>query len=118
VVAPGHDCAQVGENARDEEIDVTCNFIVYRIRGSVNEYIGRYVYTLVRDGDWFLKGNPRPVRDVSELLVELGEVRAPRRPLSARVVYHDACHLAHGQGVRSQPRALPWIDNALRYASW
>ena len=46
------------------------------------------------------------VRDVSELLVELGEVRAPRRPLSARVVYHDACHLAHGQGVRSQPRAL------------
>jgi glycolate dehydrogenase iron-sulfur subunit len=46
------------------------------------------------------------VRDVSELLVELGEVRAPRRPLSARVVYHDACHLAHGQGVRSQPRTL------------
>ena len=24
----------------------------------------------------------------------------------ARVVYHDACHLAHGQGVRAQPRAL------------
>jgi glycolate oxidase iron-sulfur subunit len=46
------------------------------------------------------------VRDVTELLVELGEVRAPRRPLVARVVYHDACHLAHGQGVRSQPRAL------------
>jgi glycolate oxidase iron-sulfur subunit len=46
------------------------------------------------------------VRDVTELLVELGEPRAIRRPLSARVVYHDACHLAHGQGVRSQPRAL------------
>ncbi len=46
------------------------------------------------------------VRDVTELLVELGEQRAIRRPLSARVVYHDACHLAHGQGVRSQPRAL------------
>jgi glycolate oxidase iron-sulfur subunit len=46
------------------------------------------------------------VRDVSELLVELGEVRAVRRPLSARVVYHDACHLAHGQGVRAQPRTL------------
>jgi glycolate oxidase iron-sulfur subunit len=54
------------------------------------------------------------VRDVTELLVELGEQRAIRRPLSARVVYHDACHLAHGQGVRSQPRALlegiPGID--------
>jgi glycolate oxidase iron-sulfur subunit len=46
------------------------------------------------------------VRDVTELLVELGEQRAIRRPLTARVVYHDACHLAHGQGVRSQPRAL------------
>ena len=46
------------------------------------------------------------VRDVTELLAELGEQRAIRRPLTARVVYHDACHLAHGQGVRSQPRAL------------
>jgi glycolate oxidase iron-sulfur subunit len=46
------------------------------------------------------------VRDVSELLTELGEPRAPRQPIRARVVYHDACHLAHGQGVRAQPRAL------------
>ena len=46
------------------------------------------------------------VRDITELLVELGEQRAVRRPLTARVVYHDACHLAHGQGVRTQPRAL------------
>jgi glycolate oxidase iron-sulfur subunit len=46
------------------------------------------------------------VRDVSELLVELGESRAPRHPIPARVAYHDACHLAHGQGVRAQPRAL------------
>ena len=46
------------------------------------------------------------VRDVTELLADLGEQRAVRRPLPARVVYHDACHLAHGQGVRTQPRAL------------
>jgi glycolate oxidase iron-sulfur subunit len=46
------------------------------------------------------------VRDVSELLAELGEQRAPRHPIAARVAYHDACHLAHGQGVRAQPRAL------------
>ncbi len=26
--------------------------------------------------------------------------------VKARVVYHDACHLAHAQGVRAQPRAL------------
>jgi len=46
------------------------------------------------------------VRDVSEVLAELGEPRAKRHPINARVVYHDACHLAHAQGVRAQPRAL------------
>lgn len=46
------------------------------------------------------------VRDVSEVLAELGEPRAPRQPIRARVVYHDACHLAHGQGVRAEPRVL------------
>jgi glycolate oxidase iron-sulfur subunit len=46
------------------------------------------------------------VRDVSEVLVELGDPRAKRHPINARVVYHDACHLAHAQGIRSQPRAL------------
>ncbi len=46
------------------------------------------------------------VRDVSEVLDELGAPRAPRNRIEARVVYHDACHLAHGQGVRSQPRAM------------
>jgi glycolate oxidase iron-sulfur subunit len=29
-----------------------------------------------------------------------------RRPLAGRVAYHDACHLAHAQGIRRQPRAL------------
>jgi glycolate oxidase iron-sulfur subunit len=46
------------------------------------------------------------VRDVNELLIELGPPRAPRRPLNLRVAYHDACHLAHAQGVRQQPRDL------------
>ena len=44
-------------------------------------------------------------RDVSEFLATL-EPRAPRNPLQMRVAYHDACHLQHAQGVRSQPRAL------------
>jgi len=44
------------------------------------------------------------VRDVSEVLAELGEPRAPRHPIRGTVAYHGACHLAHAQGVRSQPR--------------
>lgn len=45
------------------------------------------------------------VRDVTELLAEAGLPPAPHA-VRARVAYHDACHLAHGQGVRAAPRAL------------
>jgi Fe-S oxidoreductase len=42
------------------------------------------------------------VRDLSEVVKP-----APRRARRAiRVVYQDACHLAHGQRIRAQPRAL------------
>ena len=40
-----------------------------------------------------------------EVLDTLGP-RAPRHPIRARVAYHDACHLGHGQQVRTQPRAV------------
>lgn len=45
------------------------------------------------------------VRDVTELLAA-HEPRAPRHPLDLTVAYHDACHLAHAQGVRAAPREL------------
>ena len=45
------------------------------------------------------------VRDVSELVASV-EPRAVRGPVPLRVAYHDACHLAHAQGVRAEPRAL------------
>jgi glycolate oxidase iron-sulfur subunit len=44
-------------------------------------------------------------RDALELLDELG-LPPPKRPVPRRVAYHDACHLAHGQGIRSGPRRL------------
>jgi glycolate oxidase iron-sulfur subunit len=47
----------------------------------------------------------RKVRDVSEILAESG-LAGPLNPVKLRVAYHDACHLAHGQRVRSQPRSL------------
>jgi glycolate oxidase iron-sulfur subunit len=45
------------------------------------------------------------VRDVAEFLAELGPV-ATRQPVPITVAYHDACHLANGQGITRQPRAL------------
>jgi glycolate oxidase iron-sulfur subunit len=45
------------------------------------------------------------VRDVTELLGSMRAV-APRGPVPLRVAYHDACHLAHAQGIRAEPRQL------------
>ena len=45
------------------------------------------------------------VRDVSEFLFSL-EPQAPRGRIDARIAYHDACHLAHAQHIRTEPRAL------------
>jgi glycolate oxidase iron-sulfur subunit len=47
------------------------------------------------------------VRDVMEVIAEL-DLQLPARlhPVPARIAYHDACHLAHAQGVRLQPRAV------------
>lgn len=45
------------------------------------------------------------VRDVNEYLAQIG-LRAPVRKLQSRVVYQDACHLLHGQKIKSAPREL------------
>jgi glycolate oxidase iron-sulfur subunit len=67
-----------------------------------------YGELLADDPEWSARARlfSSRVRDVSEVLTELGEPRAARQPLRAKVAYHDACHLAHAQGVRAQPRQL------------
>ncbi len=45
------------------------------------------------------------VRDFSEFLAEIGLRDTPGK-VERRVVYQDACHLIHGQGVSRQPREL------------
>ena len=45
------------------------------------------------------------VRDVNELLAE-HEPQAPRGRIDLKLAYHDACHLAHAQHIREQPRDL------------
>jgi len=57
-----------------------------------------------------LKGQ---VKDLTEWLVEVGLPPA-QREVKVRVTYQDACHLAHAQRIRKQPRdlirALPGIE--------
>jgi glycolate oxidase iron-sulfur subunit len=45
-------------------------------------------------------------QDVSVFLAELGLASPPPLPQPLRVAYHDACHLAHAQGVTAEPRRL------------
>jgi len=49
-----------------------------------------------------LKGR---VKDLSEWLAEVG-LPEPKRDVKVRVTYQDACHLAHAQKVKKQPRDL------------
>jgi glycolate oxidase iron-sulfur subunit len=46
--------------------------------------------------------------DVTEILLSEGleDLLVSSPGVKARAVYHDACHLAHGQGIRTQPRRL------------
>jgi len=47
-----------------------------------------------------------PVRDVAEFLDTLGLQTPAALARPTTVAYHDACHLSHGQGIRSAPRRL------------
>ena len=49
-----------------------------------------------------LKGR---VKDITEWLAEVG-LPEPKRETKLRVTYQDACHLAHAQRIRKQPRDL------------
>jgi len=65
-----------------------------------------YAHLLAEDPEWSKRAErfAAKVRDPSELLVE--PPRAERHPLPMKLAYHDACHLAHAQGIRAQPRDL------------
>lgn len=46
------------------------------------------------------------VQDISQFLLDLGMLETPGLPQPLRVAYHDACHLAHAQGITEPPRRL------------
>ena len=62
-------------------------------------------YGYLFEGDERAEAFSAKVLDVHELLAE-HEPRAERKPVPLKVAYHDACHLAHAQQVREQPRIL------------
>ena len=56
-------------------------------------------------------------RDISQLLAQhADELQAKLKPVHKKVTYHDPCHIAHCQGIRSEPRTLLKLVPGLEYA--
>jgi glycolate oxidase iron-sulfur subunit len=72
--------------------------------GSAMKEYGRL---LAGDPDWAAQAEAfvGKVQDVTEVLAGV-EPRAARHPVPMTVAYHDACHLAHAQQVRAEPRTV------------
>ena len=66
-----------------------------------------YGHLLRDDPTYAVRANAfaRRVRDVTEVLHDLNLPRM-RHAVERTAAYHEPCHLAHGQGVRREPRAL------------
>lgn len=45
------------------------------------------------------------VEDISKYLHDTGYEK-PKAEMNIKMTYHDACHLAHGQGIRQEPRDI------------
>jgi glycolate oxidase iron-sulfur subunit len=93
--------------------------------GSCSGHLREYADLLRDDPEYSQRARllVSKVRSFSELMQALG-ISAPLGELSAKVTYHDPCHLgARYQGIVSQPRELiksvPGVDyRELREADW
>ena len=72
--------------------------------GSAMKEYGRL---LAGDPEWSERAEAfvAKVKDVTEVLAG-AEPRAARHPVPLTVAYHDACHLAHAQNLRAEPRTV------------
>lgn len=83
-----------------------CDFVVTNAAGC-GSAMKDYGFLFEGDSHWAQRAAALSdkVRDVTELLAS-NEALAKRHPLRLTVAYHDACHLAHAQQIRAQPREL------------
>jgi glycolate dehydrogenase iron-sulfur subunit len=83
-----------------------CDFVVANAAGCGSS-MKDYAHLLRDDPQWADRAQrfTEKVRDITELIADAG-TRAARHPVPGKVAYHDACHLAHAQAVRAQPREL------------
>lgn len=102
----GYEDEALGLARRLVEAFEDCDYVVTNAAGCGSS-MKDYGEILRDDPEWAERAEAfsAKVRDVTELLADFEPV-AERRPVPMRVAYHDACHLAHAQGIRRQPREL------------
>jgi glycolate oxidase iron-sulfur subunit len=83
-----------------------CDFVITNAAGC-GSAMKDYVHLLADDPEWSERAAAlsAKARDIMEFLGSV-EPRGERHRIDLTVAYHDACHLAHAQGVRAEPRAL------------
>jgi glycolate oxidase iron-sulfur subunit len=98
-----------------------CDYVAVNAAGCSSS-MKDYGHILSDDEEWGERAEKfsEKVRDVSQLLTESDPV-APRKPVPLKVAYHDACHLAHAQKIRAEPRkmleAIPELE-VVEPADW
>lgn len=108
-------CAHAGDPERARALarsnlaafgDPTLEAIVVNVAGC-GAHLQNYGHLLRDDPVWGARAGAfsRRVIDVTAFLARR-PLAGPLGPLPLRVTYHDPCHLAHGQRVQAEPRAL------------
>jgi glycolate oxidase iron-sulfur subunit len=110
----GYPQAAAERARRNIEAFADCDRVVNTIAGC-GAMLKEYGHLLHDDPQWASRGKAFDAksRDISELIAELEPPRPPHR-IDATVTYHDACHLAHAQKVRAQPRRLLGMIDGLK----
>ncbi len=121
VIPPGQQCCgsilmHMGETARAMAL-ARANLAAFAATGAVDAVIttaagcgsGMKEYGLLFRGEPEAEGAvalAAQTRDLAEFLLELGPLSPGPLPEPLTVVYQDACHLRHAQGVEAAPRQL------------
>jgi len=93
--------------ARLEKVLASADAVVVNAAGC-GATLKEYAELFESEPEWEARaqGVARKVKDVTEFLDALGLRVDLLGPLAVTATYQDACHLAHGQGIRNAPRAL------------
>lgn len=81
--------------------------VIVNNAGGCGAALKEYAHWLKDDPNWCVRAEHfvSKMRDASEILAELPALHFTKR-IDAWLTYQDSCHLAHGQGIRNQPRYL------------